>query len=105
MSTNAQVFAAFAQGRTAKGGSVNSVAHPNGVVLYSYATPIAFNCSFEHNFGTDSESPIFDERKYSVTTSKQTNAAKRACGTYTEINHSVFRDLCAAQSISVSNAR
>jgi hypothetical protein len=70
--TNAEVFAAFASRQSAEGGSVRSERTSNGVVLYSYATPIAF---YE-----DAESfPVFTPQRFSQTTSKQQTQAKRAC--------------------------
>jgi hypothetical protein len=69
--TNSQVFAAFANRAHAQGGSVRSERTANGVVLYSYATPIAF-------FGDEEPNPVFTTRQYSVTTAKQKSQAKRA---------------------------
>lgn len=73
--TNAQVFVAFASRSAAKGGSVRSERTSNGVVLYSYATPIAY-------FGDDANDaglPVFTPCKFSKTTSKHQSQAKRAC--------------------------
>ena len=73
--TNAEVFAAFAARNTAQGGSVRSVRHANGVVLYSYSTPIAY-------YADSMSLPVFTTRRFSVTTSKQQSQARGACGAF-----------------------
>jgi hypothetical protein len=67
--SNKEVFTAFAHNRVARGGNVRAERAETGtLVLYSYATPIAYTI--------DGSEWIFDERKYSVTTSKQVSQAK-----------------------------
>jgi len=73
--TNRQVFAAFASRSTGQASSVSSRRHANGVVLYSYAAPVAY-------FADGMPRPVFTERKFSQTTSKQTTQAKQACGAF-----------------------
>jgi hypothetical protein len=96
--TNAQVFAAFASRKPAKGGSVRTERIGNtGVVLYSYGTPIAINTSVH--------GVVFDVRKYSVTTSKQASAAKRAAAGPRDLNHGDFRQLCRDLGVHLGSAR
>lgn len=96
--TNHEVFSAFANGRAANGGSVRSEVVGNVTVLYSYATPIALN--------PGDEFPVyFDARKYSVTTSKQANQARRECGYPRDLDHSAFRKLCREAGVYLGGAR
>lgn len=96
--TNAQVFAAFASRQSAQGGSVRSEQTANGVVLYSYATPIAY-------FANGVDLPVFTERRYSQTASKQQTQAKRACGSWHELAESDFRPAARAVGASFNFAR
>ena len=83
--TNAQVFEAFASRKPAQGGSVHSEVNSAGdAILYSYATPIAF-------FGAGGDLPVFTERRFSVTTTKQQAQAKRIAGSWHEWTDENFR--------------
>lgn len=93
--TNSQVFGAFANRAHAEANSVRSERTPDGVVLYSYATPIAF-------FRDDADKPVFTLRRYSQTTSKQQTQAKNACGAYDEVVEADFRP--AAREVGASFA-
>ena len=84
MSTNTEVFYAFANRHADEGSAVRVEDTPFGVVLYSYATPIAF-------FTSDAEVPVFTTRKFSVTTSKQQSQARRIAGAYTDLDDAEFR--------------
>lgn len=96
--TNAQVFSAFAKGAHCVGNSVRSEVLPNGtVVLYSYATPIAFR-SPEGDY-------FFTQRKFSVTTSKQQSQAKGAVRNFTTMDDDLFRKLATEDGVSFAGAR
>jgi hypothetical protein len=96
--TNNQVFTAFANRAAANGGSTRSVRTTGGVVLYSYATPIAF-------YGDEMATPTFTTRKFSVTTSKQQRQAKSACGGYSEMDEPEFRERAVAVGAYFGAAR
>jgi hypothetical protein len=96
--TNAQVFAAFASRKPANGGSVRSERTSNGVVLYSYATPIAY-------FANDGYLPVFTLSRYSSTTSRQQTQAKRACGAFDEAGAADFRTNASAVGAYFGMAR
>jgi hypothetical protein len=96
--TNAQVFAAFATRSEAKGGSVRSERFAEGVVLYSYSTPIAY-------FPTQADRPVFTERRFSSTTSRQQSQAKRACGSWDEKSDADFRTFGKQLGVSFAFAR
>jgi len=97
--TNNEVFRAFANGLSAKGGSVRSeVTESGAAVLYSYATPIALKPG-------DGFPTYFDARKYSVTTSKQVNQAKREASYVRDMTHGEFRILCRQYGANLAGAR
>lgn len=83
--TNQEVFAAFANRAEANGRAVRSERTPFGVVLYSYATPIAY-------LTDDDTVPVFTERRYSPTTGKQKSQAMREFPEVVEVRDEVFRN-------------
>lgn len=88
--TNHQVFEAFAEGRSGSAANVRSEHMSSGrTVLYSYNTPIAIR---------DGGAVIVDDRRYSVTTSKQTTQSVMPCIraglTWDRIPHDRFRAIC-----------
>ena len=96
--SNREVFQKFASRQPAQGGSVRSEQASGGVVLYSYATPIAV-------FPTHAYEPVFTTRKFSVTTSKQQSQAKAACGSYNTMDDEDFRAAARAMGADFSLAR
>lgn len=99
--TNHQVFTAFVAGESAEGGNVRSERLPYGhTALYSYATPVALS---------DGRAVCVDDRRYSVTTSKQVNGtimlAIRAGLTWDRVPHETFRAMCRAAGVDLSHAR
>lgn len=96
--TNSEVFYMFADRQEAKGGSVRSERTPYGVVLYSYATPIAV-------FADTDAAPVFTTRKFSVTTSKQQAQARRACFHVIDLDDETFRTVAARLGADFRMAR
>lgn len=105
-SSNINVFRAFAEGREAQGGSVRSVrTESNTFVLYSYGTPIAYRTG--HPGDVTSAVGVFDDRSYSVTTSKQRTQAERcfAPNRVVRREHKLFRQQLAELGADLSTAR
>jgi hypothetical protein len=97
--SNQSVFKAFAQGHEAKGGSVRVQMFGEVAVLYSYATPIGYRLP---------DGPVyFDDRRYSVTTSKQQAQARRevpSADAYV-LPHREFREQCKQFGFDLIGAR
>jgi hypothetical protein len=68
------------------------------VVLYSYATPIAV-------YAKGAAHPVFTERRFSVTTSKQQSQAKRAFTVWHEYTDDSFRVLATQLGANFGSAR
>jgi hypothetical protein len=96
--TNREVFKKFAARQEGQAGSVRSVSISGGVLLYSYATPIAV-------FPTYADGPTFTTRKFSATTSKQQTQAKAECGIYYTLTDEDFRAAARAMGADFSMAR
>jgi hypothetical protein len=99
--SNATVFQAFAEGLEARSGNVRSARAGNGAtVLFSYATPVALR---------DGSAVVVDDRRYSVTTSKQVSGTILPCHlaglSWDRVPHETFRAMCRAAGVDLSNAR
>lgn len=99
--TNHEVFVAFVAGQSASSGNVRSERLSNGwTILYSYSTPIAIR---------GDGAIVVDDRRYSVTTSKQTSGtvlpAYQAGLSWDRIPHERFRAMCANVGADLRYAR
>lgn len=84
MPTNREVFIAFAKHEAKSSSSVHSERAENAVVLYSYATPIAYLKDGE-------DVPVFSDRRFSATTSKQQTQAKAVFTEVQMVDDHIFR--------------
>lgn len=99
--TNHDVFQAFAEGRSAAVANVRSERLANGrTLLYSYSTPVALR---------DGGAVAVDDRRYSVTTSKQITGTIMPCHraglAWERVPHETFRAMAAAAGADLRHAR
>jgi hypothetical protein len=99
--SNAAVFAAFADGLVLEGGNVRTERTADGgTVLFSYATPVALR---------KGSAVIVDDRRYSVTTSKQVSGTVLPCHfaglSWEHIPHEDFRAACRTAGVDLRSAR
>lgn len=99
--SNSAVQRAFADNVELDGANLRTVRADNGaLILYSYSTPVALR---------DGGAVVVDDRRYSVTTSKQVTGTILPCHraglTWDRIDHETFRAMCRAAGASLTFAR